>query len=79
MRRGAEILVRTCADVQPAEGIVIVTDPERMTIARAVADAALEAGAVASIVVPPERSIDNEEPDPRRPRRSRPPTSHSCP
>ena len=64
MRRGAEILVRTCANVRPAEDVVIVTDPERLSIARAVADAALEAGAVASILVPPERAIDNEEPGP---------------
>ena len=64
MRRGAEILVRTCADVHVAEDVVIVTDPERMTIARAVAEAALEAGATPSIVIPPERTIDNEEPGP---------------
>ena len=64
MKRGAEILVRTCANVEAGEEVVIVTDPERMTIARAVTDAVLEAGAVASIVVPPERAIDNEEPGP---------------
>ncbi len=62
MKRGAEIFVRTCASVEAGEEVVIVTDPERMTIARAVTDAVLEAGAVASIVVPPERAIDNEEP-----------------
>lgn len=64
MRDGARILVRTCANVQPGEDVVIVTDPERLAIARAVADAALEAGAVASVVIPPERLIDNEEPGP---------------
>ncbi|WP_419942951.1 aminopeptidase [Candidatus Palauibacter sp.] len=64
MRDGAEILVRTCASVQPSEDVVIVTDPERMAIARALADTVRDSGAVASIVLPPERSIDNEEPGP---------------
>ena len=64
MRDGARILVQTCANVQAGENVVIVTDPERMTVARAIADAALETGAIASIVTPPERSIDNEEPGP---------------
>ncbi|MDE2784714.1 MAG: leucyl aminopeptidase [Gemmatimonadota bacterium] len=62
MKAGARILVRTCANVQAADHAVIVTDPERMRIAEAVADEAREAGAVASILIPPERSIDNEEP-----------------
>ena len=62
MEAGARILVRTCANVQAAENAVIVTDPERTSIAEAVADEAREAGAVASILIPPERSIDNEEP-----------------
>ena len=62
MREGARILVRTCANVRATENVVIVTDPERMAIARALADEALGAGAVASIVVAPERAIDNEEP-----------------
>ena len=64
MKDGARILVRTCANVQTAENVVIVTDAERMVLARAVADEALEAGAALSIVIPPERSIDNEEPGP---------------
>ena len=64
MKEGAEILVRTCANVRSAEEVVIVTDPERMTIAEALAEEAREVGAVASILIPPERSIDNEEPGP---------------
>ena len=64
MKAGAGILVRTCANVQAAENAVIVTDPERMRIAEAVADEVREAGAVASILIPPARSIDNEEPGP---------------
>ena len=62
MKAGAGILVRTCANVRAAEDVVIVTDPERMNIAGALADEVREAGAVASIVIPPGRSIDNEEP-----------------
>jgi leucyl aminopeptidase (aminopeptidase T) len=64
MADGARILVRTCAGVRAGEHAVIVTDPERLAIARAVADEALGAGAVASIVIAPARSIDNEEPGP---------------
>ena len=64
MKKGARILVRMCADVQASENAVIVTDPERMSIAEAVTDEAREAGAVVSILIPPERSIDNEEPGP---------------
>jgi len=64
VKEGAEILVRTCANVQASEGVVIVTDAERMLIAQAIADEIHEVGAVASIVIPPERSIDNEEPGP---------------
>lgn len=64
IKDGARILVRTCACVRAAEDAVIVTDPERMSIAEAVAGEARDAGAVVSILIPPERSIDNEEPGP---------------
>ena len=64
MKEGAEILVRTCTDVQPSEDVVVVPDMQCKPIAEAVADEAREAGAIVSIVVPPERSIDNEEPGP---------------
>ena len=62
MKKGAEILVRTCADVQASEDVVVVTDVQCMPIAQAVAENAREVGAIVSIVIPPERSIDNEEP-----------------
>ena len=62
MKEGAEILVRTCADVQASEDVVVVTDVQCMPIAEAVAENAREVGAVVSIVISPERSIDNEEP-----------------
>ena len=62
MKEGAKILVRTCADVQASEDVVVVTDVQCMPIAQAVAENAREVGAIVSIVIPPERSIDNEEP-----------------
>ena len=40
MKKGAEILVRACARVQPDEEVVVVTDEERLPIARAVESAA---------------------------------------
>jgi len=64
MKRGAEILVRTCAGVAAGESVVVVTDQQRMAIAVALTDEIEAAGAVPSIVVPPPRSIDNEEPGP---------------
>ena len=64
MKEGAKILVRTCADIRASEDVVVVTDMQCKLIAEAVADEAREAGAIVSIVVPPERSIDNEEPGP---------------
>ena len=63
MMAGARVLVR-CASVKPGESAVVVTDPERRDIARALVDALDEAGAVASVFVPPPRAIDNEEPGP---------------
>ena len=62
MKEGAKILIRTCADVQASEDVVGVTDARCMPIAQALADEAREVGAIVSIVIPPERSIDNEEP-----------------
>ena len=62
MKDGAEILVRTCANVRATEKVVVVTDSERIEIARAVSDEAERVGAQVKIVISPERSIDNEEP-----------------
>ncbi len=64
MKRGAEILVRTCAGVADGESVVVVTDQERMAIAVALTDEIEAVGATPSLVVPPPRSIDNEEPGP---------------
>ncbi len=64
MKRGAEILVRTCAAVVDGESVVVVTDEERMAIAVALTDEVESVGAIPSLMVPPSRSIDNEEPGP---------------
>ena len=62
MREGARILVGTCAAVRAGEQVVVVTDDERRGIADTLADAIVDAGGIPSIVLPPPRSIDNEEP-----------------
>lgn len=62
MKAGAEILVRTCADVRAGESVVIVADPERGGIGRALRDAVEDVGGVPTVLIPPPRSIDNEEP-----------------
>jgi len=62
MLSGANILVATCAAVRQGEQVVIVTDAERVTIARAIAEATANIGGEATVVVSPPRSIDNEEP-----------------
>jgi leucyl aminopeptidase (aminopeptidase T) len=62
MQRGAKVLVETCAGVRSGEHVVIVTDADRVNIAREVAKAATAVGGEASVVVSPFRSIDNEEP-----------------
>lgn len=62
MRRGAEIIVKTCAGVREGENVVIVTDEERLSIAHALENAAREVGATPTVVVGPRRSMDNEPP-----------------
>lgn len=62
MHRGAKVLVETCAGVRSGENVLIVTDTERVNIAREVAKAATAVGGDASILISPPRSIDNEEP-----------------
>lgn len=64
MRLGAEILVRTCAGVVEGESVVVVSDAERDSIAKALVEVIEEVGSVATVVVPHPRSIDNEEPEP---------------
>ena len=62
MKAGAEILVKVCAAVRAGESVVVVVDAERMNIGQVLRNTIEEAGAVATLLVPPPRSIDNEEP-----------------
>lgn len=62
MRKGAEKLVRVCANVQPGESVLVVTDPEKRAIAEAVVDAAAEQGANVTLCVMATRQLDGEEP-----------------
>jgi leucyl aminopeptidase (aminopeptidase T) len=62
MRKGAAILVNDCAGVRPGEQVAVVADPERRAIATALSEAISAAGGIPSLVLPPPRSIDNEEP-----------------
>ncbi len=64
MREGAEIIVRSCAGVQPGHQVVVVADEGLLAIAGAVSIAAMDAGGLTTVIVPPERSIDDEEPTP---------------
>jgi leucyl aminopeptidase (aminopeptidase T) len=62
MKAGAGILVERCASVREGESVVVVCDPEMRPIGDAVRDTAGAVGAEATLVVPPPRTIDNEEP-----------------
>lgn len=62
MLRGARKLVTTCANLQPGEEVVIVTDFAGHVVAEAVAAAALEITDNVNIVVMPPRTIDGQEP-----------------
>ncbi len=62
MKAGAEILVRTCAGVQPGEEVVMVSDPERRPIAEALMESVAEAGGLPVLALMPPREIDNQEP-----------------
>lgn len=64
MKGGAEVLVGTCARVVAGESVVVVTDPERRSIAQALVDAIDGTGAEPTLIEPHPRSIDNEEPEP---------------
>ena len=62
MKEGARILVNECAGVQLGEEVAVVADRERRGIADALLKAVLAAGGTPSLILPPARSIDNEEP-----------------
>ncbi len=62
MKAGARILVRECARVRPGEQVAVVADDARRPIADALVDAIRAEGGIDSLILPPPRSIDNEEP-----------------
>ena len=62
MKAGAEILVRDCAGVHPGEQVVVVADPGLRAIADALVEEVHRSGGIPSLILPPTRSIDNEEP-----------------
>ncbi len=62
MEKGAKILAEVCAGVQEGEDVLIVTDEERLLIARAVEEASNASGGRTSLILCPPRGIDNEEP-----------------
>ena len=62
MMKGARKLVTTCADVQPGETVLIVTDSRMMTIARALSAAVHERRAEPVTAVIEQRPQDSSEP-----------------
>ena len=62
MKAGAAILVNECAGVGPGDRVAVVTDPGMRPIADALIEAVTAAGGLPVLVLPPPRSIDNEEP-----------------
>jgi 2,5-dihydroxypyridine 5,6-dioxygenase len=62
MMGGAEVIVRTCANVQAGETVAVITDRLLLPIARAVEAAVEAAGASPVVVVGPVRRMDNEPP-----------------
>lgn len=60
--QGARIAVRTCMGVKPGEEVLVVTDPLRLKIARALVEAAGEAGAEAILMCMPVGQRHGEEP-----------------
>jgi leucyl aminopeptidase (aminopeptidase T) len=63
MARGARTLARVCAQVKPGEKVLVVTEPEMVPIAEAVAAAAhAEGGEVVTMVCEPRRAHGQEPP-----------------
>lgn len=59
---GANTAVRVCANVEAHESVLVITDRETETIARAVADAAERVGAEVTLCLMPTRRQDGAEP-----------------
>jgi len=62
MMKGARRLISLCANVQPGEQVLVVTDFDNHRVAEAVVAAAYEVTDNVSMIVMPPRSIDGEEP-----------------
>lgn len=62
LKRGAAVLVNTCAGVRPQEQVAVVFDEDQRSIAAALAEEAAAVGGTPSLILPPTRTIDNEEP-----------------
>ena len=62
MLRGARIAVQTCMGVKPGESVLVVTDPPRLKVAKALVDAARAAHAEAILICMKTRQRHGEEP-----------------
>ena len=62
LQKAAHIAVRDCMAVKPDETVLIVTDPPKKLIARALFEAAMEYGKEAFLLEMKERSINGQEP-----------------
>jgi leucyl aminopeptidase (aminopeptidase T) len=60
--KGARIAVRTCMNVAPGESVLVVTDPARLKIAKALVKAVGEAKAEATLMLMKTTSKHGEEP-----------------
>lgn len=62
MGKGARTIVEVCAAVKPGEQAAIITDPDMMNIAEAIATAVNAVGAEPVVVIIPPRISDGEQP-----------------
>ena len=62
MMRGAKKLIENNATVKPGEKVLIITDPEMVSIAQALATAAHGEGAETVMMIMPPREFDSQEP-----------------
>ncbi len=60
--KGARIAVETCLGVRPKENVLVVTDPPRLKIARALFDASRRVGAKVTLVCMPVGTKHGDEP-----------------
>ncbi|MEG1773405.1 MAG: leucyl aminopeptidase [Oscillospiraceae bacterium] len=62
MAKGADTVVRRCANVQPGEQVLIVSEASKMSIAECIAETVCAAGAEPTIVSMIPRDRDSQEP-----------------